>query len=168
MATLDIKILWDLDEIVVFEMVGAMDTTTFTRMMEAAKPFLDKGVRRFVLEVSRLTYINSLGLAWLYKNAEDCNTAGGGIVLVKCPAKVKGVLDALGMTPEFKLAEGLETGLRHFKAALPKGPTVAPPAPAAAAPPATAPATAPAAPAVKVTPPTPPSAPPSGGEPPKA
>ena len=120
MANLEIKVLHDLPGILVLEIAGAMDTSTFTRMMEVANPYLERGVKRFVLEVSRLSYVNSLGLAWLYKNAEECGRAGGGIVLVKCPKKVKGVLDALGMAAEFRFAEGLEVGLWIFKVALPK------------------------------------------------
>jgi anti-sigma B factor antagonist len=95
----------------VAELSGAIDGNTvpdFQQMLEKVKT---EGVRRLVLDMSKIKYVNSTGLGSLVKYADSFKNSGGGMALIKVPAKVKIVIEMLGLNAFFDICPGLAEAL---------------------------------------------------------
>src|SRR5271169_820223 len=65
------------------ELSGAIDGNTvpdFQQMLEKVKT---EGVRRLILDMSKIKYVNSTGLGSLVKYADSFKNSGGGMALIK-------------------------------------------------------------------------------------
>ncbi len=163
----------------VAELSGAIDGNTvpdFQQMLEKVKT---EGVRRLILDMSKIKYVNSTGLGSLVKYADSFKNSGGGMALIKVPAKVKIVIEMLGLNAFFDICAGLPEALAALDtkggaAPEPKGGTKPPPANRnpgqsganpAVAPPRAQPQTAPGSrpPLVTKAPPAPPANAPAAG-----
>src|SRR5579871_5002386 len=114
------------------EMSGAIDGNTVPSFQQMLEEIKSKGVRRLVLDMSKIKYVNSTGLGSLVKYADSFKSSGGGMALIKVPAKVKIVIEMLGLNAFFAICADLQQAL----AALEKAGTAAPAAaPAATKPP---------------------------------
>ncbi|MBI3725283.1 anti-sigma factor antagonist [bacterium] len=114
------------------EMSGAIDGNTVPSFQQMLEEIKSKGVRRLVLDMSKIKYVNSTGLGSLVKYADSFKSSGGGMALIKVPAKVKIVIEMLGLNAFFAICADLPQALT----ALEKAGTAAPaPAPAASKPP---------------------------------
>ena len=95
----------------VAELSGAIDGNTvpdFQSMLEKVKT---EGVRRLILDMSKIKYVNSTGLGSLVKYADSFKNSGGGMALIKVPAKVKIVIEMLGLNAFFDICPGLPEAL---------------------------------------------------------
>jgi anti-anti-sigma factor len=95
----------------VAELSGAIDGNTvpdFQQMLEKVK---GEGVRRLILDMSKIKYVNSTGLGSLVKYADSFKNSGGGMALIKVPAKVKIVIEMLGLNAFFDICPGLPEAL---------------------------------------------------------
>jgi len=95
----------------VAELSGAIDGNTvpdFQQMLEKVKT---EGVRRLILDMSKIKYVNSTGLGSLVKYADSFKNSGGGMALIKVPAKVKIVIEMLGLNAFFDICPGLAEAL---------------------------------------------------------
>lgn len=148
MAGLDISIreMESHPQAALAEMAGAIDGTTVVSFQDALEDMKKKGVQRLVLDMSKIKYVNSTGLGSLVKYADAFKSSGGGMALIKVPAKVKIVIEMLGLHAFFEICADLDSALE----ALDKAVGGAAPAAAAAPPP----------PAKRMAPPRPMAAPP--------
>src|SRR5437588_9414462 len=95
----------------VAELSGAIDGNTvpdFQQMLEKVKT---EGVRRLILDMSKIKYVNSTGLGSLVKYADSFKNSGGGMALIKVPAKVKIVIEMLGLNAFFDICTDLGAAL---------------------------------------------------------
>ena len=101
----------------VAELSGAIDGNTvpdFQQMLERVKT---EGVRRLILDMSKIKYVNSTGLGSLVKYADSFKNSGGGMALIKVPAKVKIVIEMLGLNAFFDICPDLDAALAALAAA---------------------------------------------------
>lgn len=159
MAGLDIKLTTiDGDDLsALAEMTGAIDGNTVPSFQATLEEIKTKGIQRLVLDMSKIKYVNSTGLGSLVKYADTFKTTGGGMALIKVPAKVKIVIEMLGLNAFFDICADLDAALEALKNsagaapppdAAPKKSSAPPRArkrPESGAAPAAAPAPAPAA-----------------------
>lgn len=113
----------------VAELSGAIDGNTvpdFQQMLEKVKT---EGVRRLILDMSKIKYVNSTGLGSLVKYADSFKNSGGGMALIKVPAKVKIVIEMLGLNAFFDICAGLPEALAALDTKQASAPE-APPKPA--------------------------------------
>src|SRR5579862_4231498 len=114
------------------ELSGAIDGNTVPDFQTLLEQMKKEGVRRLILDMSKIKYVNSTGLGSLVKYADSFKSSGGGMALIKVPAKVKIVIEMLGLNAFFDICTDLGAAL----AALDQAGTAAPAAaPAATKPP---------------------------------
>ncbi|MCA8925428.1 MAG: STAS domain-containing protein [Planctomycetes bacterium] len=117
MAGLDIKLSKvDGEEATALaEMTGAIDGNTVSNFQEKLEQIKAEGHRRLVLDMSKIKYVNSTGLGSLVKYADSFKQSGGGMALIKVPAKVKIVIEMLGLNAFFDICPDLDGALAALK-----------------------------------------------------
>lgn len=116
-AGLDIKLKTiDGDDVsALAEMTGAIDGNTVPSFQETLEEIKTKGIQRLVLDMSKIKYVNSTGLGSLVKYADAFKSSGGGMALIKVPAKVKIVIEMLGLNAFFDICPDLDSALTALK-----------------------------------------------------
>lgn len=99
------------------EMTGAIDGNTVPSFQATLEEIKTKGIQRLVLDMSKIKYVNSTGLGSLVKYADTFKSSGGGMALIKVPAKVKIVIEMLGLNAFFDICADLDAALNALKAA---------------------------------------------------
>lgn len=121
----------------VAELAGVIDGTTVIKFQDALEEITKKGVRKLILDMAKVRYVNSTGLGSLVKYADKFKSAGGGMALIRVTAKVKIVIEMLGLQAFFEICaderQALEALAPRGGAAPPAPPVAAPPPPVAAA-----------------------------------
>lgn len=113
------------------EMTGAIDGNTVPNFQATLEEIKTKGIRRLVLDMSKIKYVNSTGLGSLVKYADTFKSSGGGMALIKVPAKVKIVIEMLGLNAFFDICPDLDAALAALAQAQGGGGGGAPSAPPA-------------------------------------
>jgi anti-anti-sigma factor len=111
------------------ELSGAIDASTvhiFQNQLEDARK---RGVTRLVMDIAKIKYVNSTGLGSLVKYADTFKAGGGGIVLLRVPAKVKIVIEMLGLHEFFEMCKTEQEALQAMNVAAASAPPKAAPAP---------------------------------------
>ncbi|MDF1663549.1 MAG: anti-sigma factor antagonist, partial [Planctomycetota bacterium] len=90
------------------ELTGVIDGQTIPKFQSTLDEYQKKGIKRLILDMSKISYVNSTGLGSLVKYAEVFENAGGGLALLKLPAKVRIVIEMLGLKSFFSVCETLE------------------------------------------------------------
>jgi len=113
MAGLDIKLsnIENEDSAALAEMTGAIDGNTVPSFQATLEEIKTKGIQRLVLDMSKIKYVNSTGLGSLVKYADTFKSSGGGMALIKVPAKVKIVIEMLGLNAFFDICGDLDAAL---------------------------------------------------------
>ncbi|MHC5036165.1 MAG: anti-sigma factor antagonist [Planctomycetota bacterium] len=111
-------------------LAGAIDASTVIKFQaELDKLKNEEGVRRFLLDMEGIRYVNSTGLGSLVKLADGLEREGGIIALMRIHPKVKVVFDMLGLNAFFKIFDDDKSAIEYLKTA-PSGPLEEePPAP---------------------------------------
>lgn len=112
------------------EMTGAIDGNTVPNFQATLEEIKTKGIRRLVLDMSKIKYVNSTGLGSLVKYADTFKSSGGGMALIKVPAKVKIVIEMLGLNAFFDICPDLDAALAALAQAQGGGGGAPAPAPA--------------------------------------
>lgn len=99
------------------EMSGAIDGNTVASFQQTLEEIKTKGIRRLVLDMSKIKYVNSTGLGSLVKYADAFKSNGGGMALIKVPAKVKIVIEMLGLNAFFDICGDLDQALAALEKA---------------------------------------------------
>jgi len=108
------------------ELVGSIDASTVHIFQQELEKARRQGVNKLVLDVSKIKYVNSTGLGSLVKYADAFRSAGGGLVLLKVPPKVKIVIEMLGLHEFFEMVGTSQEALARLTKA---APAVSPTAP---------------------------------------
>lgn len=93
------------------EVSGVIDTSTLEEFREAIDEALRSGVIRLVLDLGQVKFVNSSGLGVLVKANDSLREMGGGIALIRVPAKIRLVIEMLGLDTYFTLRENEEEAL---------------------------------------------------------
>ena len=128
MAGLDIKLttIDGDDQSALAEMTGAIDGNTVPSFQATLEEIKTKGIQRLVLDMSKIKYVNSTGLGSLVRYADTFKSTGGGMALIKVPAKVKIVIEMLGLNAFFDICADLDTALEALKNSAGAAPAAAP------------------------------------------
>src|SRR5688572_4138756 len=114
------------DSAILAELSGAIDGNTVPSFQQMLEEIKSKGVRRLVLDMSKIKYVNSTGLGSLVKYADTFKSSGGGMALIKVPAKVKIVIEMLGLNAFFDICPDLDAALAALAQAQAAGGGAAP------------------------------------------
>lgn len=115
---------------VAVELSGAIDSTTFSQFQECLAGLEGEGVKRLILDMEKITYVNSTGFSLLIQQADLFAEPGSGLVLIRVHPKVKVVLQMLGLDAFFKIFTNLDDAVASFDVGAPAPapePAAAPP-----------------------------------------
>ena len=93
------------------EVTGAVDTATLDDFQAAIDDARKAGSTRIVVDFSKVQFVNSTGLGLLVKVSDSLKEAGGGLALIRVPAKVRLVIEMLGLDTYFTLRENEDEAL---------------------------------------------------------
>jgi anti-sigma B factor antagonist len=129
------------------ELSGVLDSSTVGRLQETVEDAFKRGVRKLVLEMSKVRYVNSTGLGQIVQGHERLKPLGGGLALAKVSPKVKIVIEMLGLQHKLDICAderaALDALARRAGGGAPAAPPAAAPPPSATPPPFAAPPAAP-------------------------
>jgi anti-anti-sigma factor len=89
----------------IFELRGYIDAHTVIEFEKAVNGVIDGGKSQVILDISGLSYISSAGIGAMMGLARRLSQHGGDLVLLNPTPKVFAILEGLGFTRIFKIAE---------------------------------------------------------------
>jgi anti-anti-sigma factor len=99
-----------------FDLRGYIDAHTVIEFEKAVNSAVDEGHKRVILDISGLSYISSAGIGAMMGLARKLGQSGGDLVLLSPTPKVFTILDGLGFTKIFKIANEQSEALEKMKA----------------------------------------------------
>ncbi len=101
--TFEVVRIPDIENAARVSLSGAIDASTVITFQTELDKLKKNGVRRFLLDMAGIRYVNSTGLGSLVKLADGLENEGGLITLMQIHPKVKVVFDMLGLNAFFKI-----------------------------------------------------------------
>ena len=100
----------------IYELRGYIDAHTVIEFEKAIQAAIDAGSRCIILDISGLTYISSAGIGAMMSLSRKLSQGGVELVLMNPSPKVFAILDGLGFTRIFKIADNEESAVEMTKA----------------------------------------------------
>ena len=91
--------------VVYFELEGLLDAHNFETLEAIFEKHFDNGVYRFIVDISRLTYVSSAGAGVFIGAVGTCQDNDGNIVLVQPSQEVKEIFELLGVFQIFPVVQ---------------------------------------------------------------
>lgn len=101
---------------VIYDLCGYIDAHTVIEFERAIHTAIDAGLKFIILDISGLSYISSAGIGAMMGLARKLSQAGGELVLMTPSPKVFAILDGLGFTRIFKIADDEASAIEMTKA----------------------------------------------------
>jgi anti-sigma B factor antagonist len=106
--TVDVREIKGIPETALVTAEGAVDFQTGARFRERIETALSSGLRRIILDLDGLTYINSSGLATLINLASAGRAGAPTLVLLRVRPRIKVLIDLLRLDGLFRFCHTLE------------------------------------------------------------
>jgi anti-anti-sigma factor len=87
---------------------GELDSNTSGELDNTLKQLLDKGSRQFILELSEMDYVSSVGLRVFLAHLKKLKSDQGRMVLAGLNAEVQEIFDMAGFSSLFEITSDLE------------------------------------------------------------
>ena len=117
--------------IAVLELEGELDSSNYISAIESAKGLFKEGVRKLVIDLSKVSFMSSAGLMAIHTitllfrgeaseiafraiDPERDRTAQARVKLVSPQAQVDQVLDTVGLKRFFQILPNVESALKSF------------------------------------------------------
>lgn len=101
---------------VIYDLRGYIDAHTVIEFERAIHTAIDAGLKFIILDISGLSYISSAGIGAMMGLARKLSQGGGELVLMTPSPKVFAILDGLGFTRIFKIADDEASAVEMIKA----------------------------------------------------
>ena len=72
---------------IIAELTGVLDGTTVAQFQDAVDDSFKRGVRKLVIDIAKVRYVNSTGLGAIVKYNDRLKAGGGGLALCKVPSR---------------------------------------------------------------------------------
>jgi anti-sigma B factor antagonist len=93
---------------------GSIDPKTVNGFKTELDALLKKGLKRFVLDCSRLTYVNSSGLAYLLNLVGGLTPQDGMVALTSVDSKILVIFNMMGITQLFRFYPAVIDAVREM------------------------------------------------------
>lgn len=94
----------DKNNCTVYDLRGYIDAHTVIDFEKAIHDAIDSGLKCIILDISGLSYVSSAGIGAMMGLTRKLTQSGGDLVLMNPSPKVFAILDSLGFTRIFKIA----------------------------------------------------------------
>jgi anti-anti-sigma factor len=101
---------------VIYDLRGYIDAHTVIDFEKAIYTAIDSGIKCVILDISGLSYISSAGIGAMMGLTRKLTQSGGDLVLLNPSPKVFAILDGLGFTRIFKIANDEAAAIELIKA----------------------------------------------------
>lgn len=102
------------DGCTIFDLRGYIDAHTVIEFEKAVHSAIDSGTTHIILDISGLSYISSAGIGAMMGLSRKLSMSGGDLVLMNPTQKVFAILDGLGFTKIFKIANNEDEALEKM------------------------------------------------------
>jgi anti-anti-sigma factor len=103
-----------LEKAAVVKVTGRMDAENATEFSSACEKWLDDGAKNFVIDLTGLAYVSSLGLRSFLTVAQATQKAGGKMVLCGLQGLPKQVFELTRLISLFPLFQTVEEAVSHI------------------------------------------------------
>jgi len=104
------------DDVRIYRFDGDFGSHNFWEVQAEIEGILEAGCTRLVLNVGRMTFINSSALGYLIKTWKHLNPQGGHVVLSEPTAFMTRTMSVLGLDTVFKVYPDDETAVAALSA----------------------------------------------------
>ncbi len=101
---------------VIYDLRGYIDAHTVIEFERAIHTTIDAGLKFIILDITGLSYISSAGIGAMMGLARKLSQGGGDMVLMNPSPKVFAILDGLGFTRIFKIADDEASAVEMIQA----------------------------------------------------
>lgn len=96
---------------VLAEVSGAIDAVTLQDFQASIDTMRKGGATRIILDLGKVRFVNSTGFGYLVKVNDSLKEEGGGVALIRVPAKVALVIEMLGLDTFFSVRQNEDDAL---------------------------------------------------------
>lgn len=97
------------------EVTGAIEATTIGQFQRIMGVLIDKGIRNLILDMRRVTYINSTGLGSLLKYSDHFRNIDGKFIVTQVPDRVRMTMQMLGLDAAIEICENEMEALERIE-----------------------------------------------------
>lgn len=102
--------------VMVFELRGRLTLEFFGRLKDRVRDFVTQGGRRLVLDLSGVSYVDSIGVSELVRSHVIVDNHGGHLALAAMPAQIDHLLRVTRLDQVFHRFGALAQAIEHIKA----------------------------------------------------
>lgn len=95
---------------IVLEPEGDIDLSRSPQLQAKLAEVLDRKPRRIVVDLSKVPYMDSSGVATLVQGLQHCQRAGCELVIGALHPKVRSIFEIAKLTEIFRIVDDVETG----------------------------------------------------------
>jgi len=93
------------------DLLSEIDNREIMRAVEAK---IDKGFPNFIVDLSAISYMNSVGINFLIKMRRRARESGGKLAVVHASGKIKQLLDITKLRPMFFLTDSMQEAMEFI------------------------------------------------------
>jgi anti-sigma B factor antagonist len=123
----------NVDEGAVIVVKGSIDAKTVIQFQRKLNSVIEDGIKRIVIDMEQVKYVNSTGLGYLINLADTVGGDQGSVVFTNVQPKVKVVFDMLGLNAFFRMFNNRDQAIKAVCEGVPTGVSTGPAAQSAAA-----------------------------------
>ncbi len=101
-------------KVAILPITGRFDAKAASETRQLLQQVVGFGYPNLLLNMSKVTFMDSSGLGVLVSAMRKCRTAGGTLCLCEVPIDVQMVLSLTSMTNVFQCFDSEEVGITHF------------------------------------------------------
>jgi anti-sigma B factor antagonist len=103
------------DQTGLLTLAGELDVSNVAEAREAARKLLDDGSSRLVVDLARVTYMDSSGLGMLVGLLKRLKESGGAMAIAGPVPRVKRVFEITGLHQIFALCDDVTAALKEVR-----------------------------------------------------
>jgi anti-sigma B factor antagonist len=114
LSELDIAVqkIPNVDEGAVIVVKGSIDAKTVIQFQRKLNSVTEDGIKRIVIDMEQVKYVNSTGLGYLINLADTVGADQGSVVFTNVQPKVKVVFDMLGLNAFFRMFNNRDQAIK--------------------------------------------------------
>lgn len=105
---------FEIEDIVILRVDNLMYEHENNKILERAKEFLEEGLCRFIIDLSDIKFMSSMGLRFLLGMLTRSRNAGGDTVLINAPEQVQRLLVMTKLHSMFSTYETIDEATASF------------------------------------------------------
>lgn len=111
---MDIQIREEANNVVIFDINGEIDLYNAPEIKKKIKEFMDQGKHNIIVNLDKVSYIDSSGIGVLISSLSQLKKVGGGLKIINVYASVKKVFELTKLTSFFDIYENEKDAVESY------------------------------------------------------